>query len=271
MRFALTRLETVLLLACLALVATALVGPALPQPPQHHDFADQRALWGLPYAVDVLTNLPFAVAGLLGGWLLWRVPSGGISNMQRAMAMLFFAGLALTAAGSTWYHLRPDDAGLAIDRFAMAVAFAGLLGLAAAGRVSERAGAALGVAVLLLAPAAVQAWAVTGNVLPWAMVQFGGIALALWFACLRSVHGALSVHWFAVLVAYGVAKVLEVNDHAIYELTGQWLSGHSAKHVVAALAAAPVIAGVWKAAGRGQNAAGIAFARELGVRRTGRA
>lgn len=44
----------------------------------------------------------------------------------------------------------------------------------------------------------------------------------------------------------------------IYELTGQWVSGHSLKHVVASLAAYPVIAALRQARGARQNAAGAA-------------
>lgn len=261
MQRALSIPETRLLLAVIALAALAVFAPALPQPPHAHDFADQRVLWGLPCAMDVLSNLPFALAGLVGSWLLWRARAGSFGNMQRAMAALFFGGLLLTAAGSAWYHLQPDDAGLALDRHAMAVAFAGLLGLAAAGRVSERAGAALGLGVLLLAPVAVHTWAASGNVLPWAVVQFGGVLLLVGLALARRLPGSLDVQWLFVLATYGVAKLLEANDHAVFELTGQWLSGHSLKHVVAAAAAWPVISAVRERVRGMRNADGIAFAR----------
>ncbi|RYF43019.1 MAG: hypothetical protein EOO25_04765, partial [Comamonadaceae bacterium] len=173
-----SKTETFLLAACAGLLTLAVLGPALTQSADHHAFADQRVLWGIPYALDVLSNLPFALAALCGGWALHRLPAGALSAAQRAMAGLFFAGLLLTAAGSAGYHWRPDDAGLAIDRLGMAVAFAGLLGLAA-GRISERAGAWLGGGVVVMGPTAVQVWMHTGNVLPWAVLQFGGIALVL--------------------------------------------------------------------------------------------
>lgn len=271
MRLNLSRTETTLALVCAALLLLAAAGPAVPQPADFHAYADQRALWGLPYAMDVLSNLPFALAGLAGAWMLWRAPAGALGNMERAMAALFFAGLLLTALGSSWYHLQPDDAGLAIDRYAMAVAFAGLLGLGAAGRVSARAGAVLGLLALVLAPLAVAAWAGTGNVLPWAVVQVGGMCLLLWLGLLRPRHGALDVRWLAVLAIYGMAKVLEVNDHAVYELTGQWASGHTLKHLVASLAAWPVLSAIGQAGKSMQNAAGIAFAKDVAVRRTSRA
>ncbi len=244
MRLALAKTETFLLAACALLFALAVFGPALAQPPHAHDFADARTLWGIPHALDVLSNLPFAIAGFLGLALLRRVPRAGVSPAERLCAQVFFAGLLVTAAGSSWYHLAPDDVGLAVDRAAMGVAFAGLLGLVAAGGVSERAGSALTAALLLFAPAAAIVWLATGNVLPWAVVQFGGIALVVLLLALPVRAGALDVRWSLVLLAYAVAKLFEANDHGIHEATGQLLSGHTLKHVAAAFAAWPVISAV---------------------------
>jgi hypothetical protein len=271
MRSMLPKTETLLLLACLGLAAIGLFGPALAQPAGYHEFADRRVLWGLPFAMDVLSNLPFALAGGAGAWCLSTLPSRALSNMQRAMAALFFAGLMLTAAASVWYHWQPDDAGLAVDRFGMAVAFAGLRGLAAAGRVSERAGAALGLAVLVLAPFAVQTWSATGNVLPWAVLQFGGMGLVLWFALLRPLDAALDIRWGLVILAYGAAKLLEANDHLVYEATGQLVSGHTLKHVVASLAAWPVVAAVAALGKPRLNTASAAASASSAARRAGNA
>lgn len=242
MRIPLTRPETTLLLAAAALLALALLGPFVANPADAHGFADRRALWGLPNALDVLTNLPFAIAGAWGLLALRRAPQGPMFAVQRAGAALFFIGLLVTAVGSGYYHFAPDDAGLAVDRAAMSVAFAGLLALLAAARVSDRAGRALGAAMLVAGPLGVLAWFSTGNVLGWAVVQFGGMALVLLVLATGADRLAtLPVRWAWVLAAYAVAKLLEVNDHAILEASGQLLSGHSLKHAVAALAAWPVI------------------------------
>jgi hypothetical protein len=227
------------------LLLAALLGPHVAQPAHAHDFADQRALWGIPCALDVLSNLPFAIAGVLGLFFLSRVPQAALDRTQRLCSGLFFVGLLVTAFGSSWYHLSPNDAGLAIDRAAMSVAFAGLLALLAATRVSARAGVALAATLMVLAPVSVLAWFHTGNVLAWALVQFGGMAvLLLVLTTTRVLPGALPVRWTLVLLAYAIAKLFEVNDHAIYAATGELLSGHTLKHAVAAFAAWPVIAAI---------------------------
>ncbi|HEY0823607.1 MAG TPA: hypothetical protein VGD76_07450 [Ramlibacter sp.] len=244
MHLAPTRTEASLLIALGLLFALAVFGPALAQPPHAHDFADTRSLWGIPHALDVLSNLPFAIGGWLGLSALRRAPAGSVPAAERRCAQLFFGGLLVTAAGSAWYHWAPDDLGLAVDRIAMGVAFAGLLGLVAATGVSGRAGLGLAGALLLLAPAAVLAWLFTGNVLPWAFVQFGGIALVVLALTLPARGDGLQVRWSLVLLAYAVAKLFEAQDHGIYEASAQLLSGHTLKHVTAAFAAWPVISAV---------------------------
>jgi hypothetical protein len=242
MRLFLPRNETWLLLACALLAAVALFGPAIAQPPWLHDFADQRTLWGVPHAMDVLSNLPFAAAGVWGLLLVRRLPHGQLFAAQRVGAGVFFAGVLLVTFTSGGYHLAPHDVGLAFDRFGMNVAFAGLLGLAVAGRVSDRAGLALLVAVLVLGPLAVLDCLFTGNVLPWAIVQFGGIAVLLLTLAIGADRIAtLPVRWSLVLLAYAIAKLLEMNDAAVFQATGGWLSGHTLKHVAAAFAALPVL------------------------------
>ena len=240
--------ERTLLGAVTLLLACALLGPAAAQPAHQHAFADQRAWLGLAQAADVLSNAPFALWGLIGLVQLCR--GGDRSNsLPRGLLALFFSGLLLTAAASSFYHWRPVDTGLAIDRLGMAVAFAGLLGLAAAERASQRAGWALAALVLVTGPLSVAVWLASGNVLPWLALQLGGMALILCLAARRPPPGSVgvmgtvtvTVNWAAVIAIYALAKVLEAADHPLYALTGQLVSGHSLKHVVASCAAWPVL------------------------------
>ena len=238
----LSRAEAGLLLGMAALLALALFGPVLPASAHQHTLADQRALWGIPCALDVLSNLPFAIAGLWGLVTLRRVAPGMLDAPSRALASLFFAGLVCTAAGSALYHWHPQDAGLLWDRLGMVLPFAGLLGLAGASRVSARAGAAAAGTVLLAGSLAVLWWSHSGNLLPWAVVQLGGMLVVLALACLPRRDGALALHLGAVMALYALAKLFEAADHAVFEATGQAVSGHSLKHVLAAAAAWPVLA-----------------------------
>lgn len=242
-----SRGELGLLLGVLALVALALAGPHLVLPAHYHAFADQRSAFGIPCAMDVLSNLPFALAGAAGLWRLARMPANALLPAQRLLAVLFCVGLLVTTAGSSLYHWQPDDAGLALDRAGMGVAFAGLLGLAVAGRLSDRAGLALAGLILLLAPVAAGLPLLNGNMAPWAVLQTGALVLlgALMWQPVRP--GAPGFSLGAVLAIYALAKGLELSDAAVFALTHGVVSGHSLKHLVAAGAALPVLLALWRA------------------------
>ena len=49
-----------------------LLTPPIPQNLEYHDFADQRQILGIPHMWNVMSNLPFAVIGVLGCWWLLR-------------------------------------------------------------------------------------------------------------------------------------------------------------------------------------------------------
>lgn len=243
-------LERALLLVLLLLALVAVAGPALVQPSNYHDFADQRAWGALPHAMDVLSNLPFALWGLAGaGALVQALRRQAVDTTAAWLAALFFGGLAVTTAVSSMYHWQPDNTGLFWDRGGMVLAFAGLLGLAACQGISARAGVALAAAVLVLGPVSVQVWAMSGNLLPWGVLQFGGMGLIVGLACLRPVaagagpsHRGLPIRWSLLIALYTLAKVLELGDHQVFEWTGHLVSGHSLKHIVASCAAWPVVA-----------------------------
>ncbi len=253
MHLSLSRPEKILLAFCAALIVAAVFGPHVAQPAHYHAFVDQRTLLGIPCALDVLSNLPFALFGLLGFAWLRRLPAAAIGSSQRTMAALFFAGLLVTAAASSYYHWQPDNAGLTIDRAGMLMAFAGLLGLGAGGRISERAGNALTAAILLLGAVSVVLWSISGNLLPWALLQGGGMVLVLGFAAIKPRDGALAVRWAAVIGVYALAKLMELGDAQAFAASGEWVSGHTLKHLAASLAAWPVLRALKSAAISGQN------------------
>jgi hypothetical protein len=65
--------------------------------------------------------------------------------------------------------------------------------------------------------------------------------LILILAITRKHSKSLGISLYAVVAWYALAKVFESNDHAIFEATGQWVSGHTLKHLTASLAALPII------------------------------
>jgi len=236
-------------LASLVLVASAvvlLVSRRIPQDPGYHGLADRRTLLGIPNALDVLSNLPFAVVGVLG----LAVVRGGRGDgaalfadpWERRPAMALFLGTLLTAFGSAWYHLAPSNARLVWDRLPMAMAFMALLTSLVAERLSLEWARRSFVPALVFGVASVVYWRVTellgaGDLRPYALVQYGSLLGIVLLALLRPPSPAAvaaDTSWLAAALAcYALAKLLERLDHQVFALGGV-VSGHTLKHLVAA-------------------------------------
>lgn len=181
-------------------------------------------------------NVGFLALGLYGLVLQFSGRLQFFSSALRLSTLVFFSGFVLTALGSSYYHAAPDDAGLVVDRLGMVV-FAGVLGMAAAHRVSKRAGFVTVWVGLLSGIASVLGWDLSGNLMPYALVQFGGIALAL--AMMLSPARGLGPRWTWLLITYALAKLFETFDVQVFSMTAHLVSGHTIKHLLAAL---PVLA-----------------------------
>jgi len=214
-----------------ALVFWFAVGP-IAQDQVYHAFADGRTLFGIPNFWNVVTNLPMMAVALVQ---LRNLARHKEEPLPRSALFCFFIGVLLAGAGSSYYHLAPDDARLFWDRLPMTVAFMGLFAaLLAAFYVRAATGTVL---LLLLALGAASAilWRATGDLRLYALVQFFpmvviGLFLLGGLPVLCSKRGLL-----LVLTVYGAAKICEFADLRIFEMTGR-ISGHSLKHILVALA-----------------------------------
>jgi hypothetical protein len=181
--------------------------------------------------MDVASNLPFLLVGAAGLWLCARGRVGGALRSWQTL----FLGVVLVFFGSAYYHWSPNNATLVWDRAPMTIAFMGLF----VGLVSEHVGMRL--ERIMLAPAvavgiaSVAWWAHADDLLPYIWVQATPLAsivfvLAAWRA--RYTHRACLAY---ALAAYALAKAAEFHDGEIYALTSQAMSGHTLKHLLAAL------------------------------------
>src|SRR5436190_12124751 len=111
------------------LIVVAAFVPRITQDPAYHNFADQRSWLGIPNTLNVVSNLPFLLVGILGFF----------ARPRDLPYVVLFCGVTLTAFGSSWYHWSPNNATLVWDRLPMAVGFMGLLAAITAERISTRA------------------------------------------------------------------------------------------------------------------------------------
>jgi hypothetical protein len=212
-------------------LAVILARPPIAQDLKYHALVDTRAYFGIPNFFDVASNIPFLLVGLAGLQLCARGTTRGAS---RAWAV-FFIGVTLVFFGSAYYHWNPGNATLVWDRAPMTIAFMGLF----AGLVSEHAGPGLERA--LLAPAvavglaSVAWWAYTGDLRPYIWVQAAPLLAVLFVLVVYPGRYTHRAYLGCALLAYVLAKSAEFHDGNIYALTSQLMSGHTLKHLTAAL------------------------------------
>lgn len=218
-------------------VIVAVLSPPIPQPPDYHDFADKREIFGIPNFWDVISNLPFVVIGILGtAWVNIGKWPGGISELRTAY-LLFFIGTILVGIGSGYYHLNPSNETLFWDRLPMTAAFAAFFCIVVGEYVSVRLGMRLLLPLLLVGALSVMYWSYTeglgrGDLRPYALVQFLPIILTLLILMTYRSPFVTSRYMWAIVATYAVAKLAEALDEQLFQLTAV-LSGHSIKHLIA--------------------------------------
>jgi hypothetical protein len=229
-------------------VAPGLVGAAalgmlvhgpIPRLAHYHEFADTRPWLGIPHAADVLSNVPFAIVAAWGARRLARGREASGTALDGFA--IFVAALALTAAGSSYYHWAPGDSRLAWDRLPIALACARLLGAFHARAYPTVHPRAWLVALCAFAVASVAWWARTGDLRPYLLLQGAPlVVIPLWQAAIGATARERIAFGIAIAL-YALAKAAELDDAGLFAATG-FVSGHTLKHLLAAAAAAVIVA-----------------------------
>ena len=229
--------------AAVTLLSCAILLPPFAQRLAYHAFADTREILGIPNFWNVATNLPFLFVGIAGLNFVLRAhaPQQAFQDSrERWPYAVLFLGVALTSAGSAYYHLAPDNQRLVWDRLPMTIGFMAIVAATLAERVNIDAGVRLLGALVALGVASVIWWSVSAgrgaeNLRPYIVVQFGSIAIVLLIAALFPSRYTHAADLLLVIVLYAAAKAAEHFDQALFAL-GSIFSGHSLKHVLAAAA-----------------------------------
>jgi hypothetical protein len=226
-------------------VLAAVLAPPMPQWLSYHNFADARAMLGVPNFLNVGSNAAFLVVGLAGLYVTLGNRARFQFSVERWPYVVFFLGVLMTAAGSGYYHLAPDNSRLFWDRLPMTVAFMALISAQIVDRISIRAGLTLLVPMLLVGAGSVLYWRMTenagaGNVMPYGILQGYSVLILLAITVLMPSRYTLGNYLYWVFAWYVASKLLETFDRAAFEL-GHIVSGHTLKHLAAAVAGIPVI------------------------------
>ena len=196
----------------------------------YHDFVDQRTFLGIPNVLDVISNLPVLLVGVLGLRYCIRADLGA----GRSAWIVLFAGVSLVSVGSAYYHWAPSNGTLVWDRLPMTLGFMGLFAALLGEYVNHRLPRWVLTPVVLVGIASVLYWHWTDDLRPYAWVQFFPL---LTIPVVMVLFRPRYTHAWLLLVSLGwyvLAKVTEYFDASIFELTRRVVSGHSMKHVLAA-------------------------------------
>jgi hypothetical protein len=234
----------ILLAAILVAVFVVYLLPAIPQSEAYHNFADKRAFLGVPNFLNVVSNALFLLVGVPGMWFAIRAGHRAnvfLDSRERWPYFAFFVGVTLTAFGSAWYHLNRNDHTLVWDRIPMAIGFMALVAALIAERIDVATGLWFLLPLITIGIGSVVYWDITqsrghGDLRPYAIAQFGSLLVLLLLIVLFPARYTRTLDFAISLGLYGGAKIFEAADRVVFS-AGQIVSGHTIKHVFAALSA----------------------------------
>jgi hypothetical protein len=213
-------------------IVAAMLAPPLRQDPAYHAFADRRVILGIPYGLNVLSNVGFL---LVGAWAFVAVAQARLPRWERSAGFLFALGLLLTGLGSAWYHLAPSNVTLVWDRVPLSALFPIVFAVVIGDRISTGAGRLLFLPLAVFGVVSVVWWDLTDDLRAYAVAQFLPLVLIPLMLLLfpgrrptRALIGGVAL--------YALGKAFEVGD-AVVLAAGGLVSGHTVKHLLAALAA----------------------------------
>lgn len=229
-------------LLAVAVAGIAWLLPRIPQPLQYHQFADWHVCFGVAHCFDTSTNALFVLAGLAGlHFLSGAAAQRAFIDPREALPYrLFFLAAILVGFGSGYYHLAPDNSRLVWDRAAISLALMSWLAAILCERVSLAAGLHLLPLLLAAGLGSVGYWGWSeargsGDLRAYGVMQFYPILLIPLLLRLYPPRYSGDKDIFAVIGLYLLALLCDLTDRPIAVLTGV-VSGHTAKHAIAALA-----------------------------------
>jgi hypothetical protein len=227
--------------AAALLLAVLAVAPKA-QPQDYHLFADTVPFGPIPNAANVLSNLAFLAVGLWG-WAVVSSPRQANAfdePWERRPYALFFAAIAATALGSTYYHWRPNDATLFWDRLPMTVAFTSLVAALLAERVDPRIARRLFLPLVGAGLASILLWPLLDDLRPYIFLQAFSIFVVLVSTLFFRSRYEGSRWMVGLLAGYAAALLFELFDHPIKSAL-VFTGGHPLKHLAAAAGTACVV------------------------------
>ena len=221
-------IATLVILSCVSLF---FVDP-ISQDLAYHNFADKRTMLGVNNFFDVTSNLPFFFVGLLGIYTIykyWGIPSSW-------SWLILFLSIFLVSFGSSCYHFNPINKTLTWDRLPMAIGFMALFVIVLSDYINIKLEKWLLIPMCVVGLVSVIFWHFTDDLRIYAWVQFVSMALLLIIIFIYKPTHLQTKYLLYAFLFYILSKISEHFDKQIYELLGYIVSGHTIKHLLAAVA-----------------------------------
>ena len=239
-RFMLIKYYSMLIIISLVSAIVMLLIPAIPQDQNYHVFVDQREMFGIPNFLNVISNVPYFLFGIMGCLLIVKKKTIAIIKPLKYIYLMFFVGVVFVCMGSLYYHLYPDNSTLLWDRLAISLSFMSFFTVIIGEYVHEKIASRLFMPLIMLGLGSVVYWYWSetvgqGDLRLYILIQFLPVILIpiiMWLYTSRFTH---NYYFGLIVVCYVLAKCFEMTDQFIFDLTG-FVSGHTLKHLISALA-----------------------------------
>ncbi len=226
--------QFIILFGLFALLVCFFLQSPMPQTAHYHQFADSRSFL-IPNYQNVISNFIFLFAAIYG---FLFIDFKKIPRNEKVYLYTLIFGVFLTSVGSAYYHYSPNTETLFWDRLPMSFGFIGFVMWLFSKTAVKKNDLALFVVGLILAVGSVVYWSYTesqgrGDLRSYLFIQFGAILATLLVVILYRNVSYPRKACFYMLLFYVLAKVSEILDVKIYEVSLGITSGHALKHLLA--------------------------------------
>jgi hypothetical protein len=230
------------LLALVGILALLMHEP-IPQDLAYHHFADIRTMFSIPNFLNVVTNLPFIIIGVAG----LKVASIARETKLKRISNLLFFGFVLLTFGSAYYHFYPNNETLVYDRIPIGIIFMSFFAIIIYDCLNPSKGYAAFIILNIIGILSVVYWILSehkgyGDLRWYGLVQFFPVIAIPLLLFLYKPPFKYSRELIPMFIFFGLAKIAEHLDTAIYHSLCTTISGHSLKHIFVTIAGYELVA-----------------------------
>jgi len=232
-----------IIIVCLIVVLSSIVATRGKFAPvdSYEVLGDQRKLisW-IPNTMDVLSNLPFLLVGILGAFITLNVSNERIEKEnERINYLIFFISIGMATFGSGYYFWKPHTKRLFWHRLPRAISFTSLFYIMITEKFDKRTGGYLMGSLITFGFISVVYWIYTemnyrGDL--YILLQFALTLVSPFILHFYESRYTHSEYFYGYFILGILSKFFESLDVQIFNITGHRISGHTIHHLLSCLA-----------------------------------